>query len=77
MQKTPLATQIPVFVKKRLDALCEDRGLTLSHVITEALQEKIDQMLEEEALVSFALERLAEPGGHTYKDYKKFLKSLK
>lgn len=76
MRKIPLATQIPKDLKKELDLICEEKGLTISHLTTEALQEKIESLREEEALLNFALERLAEPGEFSYKEYKKHLKSL-
>jgi hypothetical protein len=76
MKKIALATQIPSQLKKQLDELCEEKGLTISHLTTQALMEKIDDIKEEDALFTLALERMAEAGEHTYKDYKKLLKTL-
>lgn len=76
MKKAAFATQIPVGLKKKIDGLCEEEGMTISHLTTQALQEKIDAINEEKTLIHLALERMAEPGELTYKDYKKHLKSL-
>ncbi|MBF0106307.1 MAG: hypothetical protein HQM16_13395 [Deltaproteobacteria bacterium] len=76
MKKIALATQIPLGLKKRLDILCEEKGFTISHLTTEALKEKIDSVYEETALLDLALERLAEPGEHSYAEFKKQIKSL-
>jgi predicted DNA-binding protein len=77
MKKIPLATQVPKSLKNEIDAFCEARGTTISHLVTEALQDKLDAMREEEALLNMALERLAEPGERSQKDYQKILKLMK
>lgn len=71
MSKIPLATQIPKTLKAEVDAVCEQRGCSLSHLTTEALREKMDSLREDEALISLALARLAEPGEHSYTEYRR------
>ncbi|MBI2345576.1 MAG: hypothetical protein HYV03_01520 [Deltaproteobacteria bacterium] len=77
MDKAALATQVPKSLKARLDAECGKRGITLSHLITQAIQEKLDALHEEEALLKMAMERLAEPGERTYKDYRRALRLMR
>ena len=73
MKKIPLATQIPVSLKKQLDVLCAEEGMTISHLTTQALQDKIDSIKEDKMLLKLAIERLAEPGEYSYKNYKQIL----
>lgn len=77
MAKIALATQIPKAVKAELDAMSERRGVTISHFVTEAIREKLDAMREDEALLAMALERLAEPGERSEKDYRRVLRGLR
>lgn len=77
MAKIALATQVPKPLKKELDALCGEKGLTLSAVVTEAIREKLDALREEEALINMALERLAEPGERSYKDYRRMMRLMR
>ncbi|MFH0799094.1 MAG: ribbon-helix-helix protein, CopG family [Pseudomonadota bacterium] len=73
MGKTALATQVSEKLKDDLDSICEERGLTISRIVEEALRERIDEMREEEALVEMALSRLAEPGEHSHKEFERLL----
>lgn len=77
MGKIALATQIPGDLKKELDGICEQKGVSISHFTTEALREKIEELQEEEALLRMALERMSESGEQSYADYKRTLKKLK
>ncbi|OGQ04742.1 MAG: hypothetical protein A3F82_08200 [Deltaproteobacteria bacterium RIFCSPLOWO2_12_FULL_44_12] len=77
MEKIALATQIPGDLKKELDAVCEQKGISISHFTTEALREKIEELREEEALLRMAMERMSEPGEQSYADYRRYLKKLK
>lgn len=76
MKKTALATQIPQSLKKQIDLLCQQEGITISHLTTEALKEKIESIKEDKMLLDLALERLIEPGEVSYKEFKKHLKSV-
>jgi len=77
MVKTALATQISDSLKKELDEFCEERGLTISRLVEEALQQKIAEFREEEVLVNMALERLAEPEEKSFAEYRQLLKTFK
>lgn len=74
MNKMPLATQIPKELKSHLDHLCAEKGWTLSHVVTEAIRDKLEELREEEALIRMALERLAEPGERSYAEYRRVMR---
>ena len=77
MAKIALATQVPKVLKKELDTLCSQKGLTLSFVVAEAIREKIDALREEEALIAMALERLVEPGERSYKEYRRMTRLMR
>ncbi len=77
MGKTALATQISEPLKHKLDDICEERGLTISHFVESALKEKIEDLREEEALLKLALKRLAESGECSYTEYKHSLTRMK
>lgn len=73
MSKTALATQVPKDLKDELDALCEERGLTISRIIEDALREKIDDLREEEILLEMALKRFSEPDECSHTEFKNVL----
>ncbi|GEM_PF-5863968 len=74
MRKIPLATQIPKALKVAMDQACERKGCSLSYLITEAIQDKLDDLHEEEALLAMAMERLSEPGERSYQDFKRTMR---
>lgn len=75
MGKTALATQVTRSLKGDLDSICEERGLTISRVVEDALREKIDELREEEALVEMAMARLAEPGERSHAAFKRLVRA--
>ncbi len=74
MVKISLATQIPKALKAEVDAVCEQRGCSLSHLTTEALKEKLESLHEEAALIALALGRLSEPGERPYKEFNRVIR---
>lgn len=77
MGKTALATQISPALKHELDRVCERRGLTISRLVEDAIQEKLDELQEEEILVAMAMERLAESGEHSHAEFKRALARMR
>lgn len=75
MGKTALATQISESLKGDLDSLCEERGLTISRIVEDALREKIDELREEAVLVEMAMSRLAEPGERSHAAFKRLIRA--
>lgn len=73
MRKTALATQVSDKLKNDLNSICEERGLTISGVVEDALRERICEMREEETLVEMALSRLAEPGEYSHKEFERLI----
>ncbi|MDP2600763.1 MAG: ribbon-helix-helix protein, CopG family [Deltaproteobacteria bacterium] len=77
MGKTALATQITEELKEEVDAVCDERGTTISWLVEEALREKILDLKEEEALLQMSLKRLAEPGEKSFREYRRLMSRLK
>lgn len=50
MSSTQLATRIDMRVKKMLEKVCEAKGLKMSHLIEEAIIDKIEEIADLEEL---------------------------
>lgn len=77
MGKTALATQISEELKDEVDTVCDERGTTISWLVEEALREKILDLKEEEALLKMSLQRMAEPGEKSFREYRRLMSRLK
>lgn len=53
-----LSARIPVSVKNQLDWICENQGYRTGFLVTEALREKLQEMLEDVQDLKVAEERM-------------------
>lgn len=52
-------TRIPMDLKKKVSHFCQSHGIKINYLITQAIQEKLGHLAEDEADIALAKERLA------------------
>ena len=61
MEKILLGTRIPSPLAEELKKTCQEKGLKISYLVTEALREKLEELKEEEEDIATVEARENEP----------------
>ncbi len=73
MEKILLGTRIPSPLAEELKKTCQEKGLKISYLVTEALREKLEELKEEEEDIATVEARENEPT-FSEEEWNKFLR---
>jgi predicted DNA-binding protein len=73
-QQTQLGARIPADLKAILSKYCSSRGIKLNYFVTEAIRDKLLEMIEDSEDLKIAQERLKNADFVSLEELKKYLK---
>ena len=68
-----LGTRIPIHLKERLSKYCLSHGIKMSYLITQAIKEKLQDLVEERLDITEANARLQNSKFASQKEFDKYL----
>ena len=68
-----LGARIPSQLKEKLSRYCVSHGIKMNYFVSEAIQEKLEEIAEEKELVAIAAERLKSPKFISQKELERHL----
>ena len=76
-QLVALGARIPSDLKKKISAYCDRKGIKVQFFITEAIQEKLDEIEQDRLDSLLAQERLKNPQFTPKEDLRKYIQKRK
>ncbi len=70
---TLIGARVPIELKRVLDNYCEGHGVKLSFFVTQAVKDKLLEVVEDESDIKIVLERLENPGFASQEDFDAYL----